>query len=168
MSTLGGLGMRARLLGLVAAWLAAFAVPEVAHAITRNVATVGCSDTAPCTGTPCCTIQFTIGVSVNSDVINVAAGTYVENVTLDKNVFLRGAQANNPACDRVDTETIIAPTSGVGLTLVTGSASATIDGFTFSGGTRGIEAADLLNRLKILRCFHRSIRPLTHRCCRRQ
>ncbi|MEO6025850.1 MAG: right-handed parallel beta-helix repeat-containing protein, partial [Candidatus Binatia bacterium] len=150
MSTLGGLGMKARLVGLVAAWLFAVAVPGVAHAATRLVNNSGtCVDVTPCTVVPCCTIQFAIGVSINNDVINVAAGTYGENVTLNKNVFLRGAQFNIPACDRVDTETIIAPTSGVGLTLVTGSASATIDGFTFSGGTRGIGAVDSLSRLKI-------------------
>jgi len=138
---------------LVAAWsvLSALA-PNVANAITRNVDnTVSCNDTAPCTSTPCCTIQFAIDTAVNSDVVQVAAGTYPENLTLGKNIILRGAQAANPACDRVDVETTVAPAAGVALTLTTGSSSATVDGFTFSGGTRGIATdAGPLNRLKIL------------------
>jgi hypothetical protein len=153
MDILGGLGSRGRSVIVVAAWsvLSALA-PNVASAITRNVDnTVSCSDTAPCTSTPCCTIQFAIDVAVNNDVVEVAAGTYPENLTLGKNIFLRGAQAGNPACDRVDVETTVAPAAGVALTLTTGSSSATVDGFTFSGGTRGIATdAGPLNRLKIL------------------
>ncbi|MCC6763186.1 MAG: right-handed parallel beta-helix repeat-containing protein [Deltaproteobacteria bacterium] len=134
-----------------AAWIASVAfAPSVAGAVTRNVDnSVACSDTAPCTGTPCCTIQFAIGVAVSSDVIVVAAGTYVENLTLGKNVILRGAQSGVPACDRLDTETVVAPAGGVGLTLTLGASSATVDGFTFQGGTRGIDVVGgPLSRLK--------------------
>ena len=117
----GGLRDRVRTVSFVAAWFATtIGVPSVAHAVTRVVdGGVGCTDVAPCTGTPCCTIQFAIDVSVANDVIEVAAGTYVENVTLGKNLFLRGAQFGVPACDRDESETIIAPASGVALTLAT-------------------------------------------------
>lgn len=152
MDILGGFGAKGRSIVVVAAWwvLGALA-PNDASAITRNVDnTVSCSDTAPCTSTPCCTIQFAIDIAVANDIVQVAAGSYPENLTLGKNIFLRGAQATNPACDRVDVETTVAPAAGVALTLTTGSSSATVDGFTFSGGTRGIATdAGPLNRLKI-------------------
>ncbi len=153
MDILGGRGARGRVVVLsVAAWLGLAAMaPDAARAITRNVDNgVACSDTAPCTSTPCCTIQFAIDIAVANDVVQVQAGTYPENLTLGKNILLRGVQAFNPACDRVDAETIVTPAAGVALTLTAGSSSATIDGFTFSGGTRGIETtAGPLDRLKI-------------------
>ncbi len=152
MHTLGGRGLGRRVGWLVAAWLAcAASAPNVARAITRSVDNNGtCSDTAPCTVTPCCTIQFALNIAGSSDVINVAAGTYVENLTLAKNVFLRGAQNGVPACDRVDAETIVAPASGAALTITTGASSATVDGLTLQGGTRGIDVVSgPLTRLKL-------------------
>ncbi len=136
----------------VAMWLASIVlVPDVAGALTRSVDNgVACSDTAPCTGTPCCTIQFAIDVAAATDVIVVAPGTYPENLTLGKNVILRGAQSGIPACDRLETETVVAPAGGVALTLTTGASSATVDGFTLQGVTRGIQTvAGPLTRLKL-------------------
>ncbi|MBI5470136.1 right-handed parallel beta-helix repeat-containing protein [Candidatus Kaiserbacteria bacterium] len=70
--------------------------------------------------------------------INVAAGTYAENITLNRSVNLKGAQNGVDARGRVASESIIAPVSGAGITLVTGSAGATVDGFTISGGAQSI------------------------------
>lgn len=89
--------------------------------------------------TACLTINAAIVKASAGDTINVAAGTYAENVVLNKDLTLSGAQAGVDARGRAATEAIITPTT-VGITLVTGSAGATIDGFTISGGTRGIES----------------------------
>ena len=107
---------------------------------TRHVATTGSDAANDCYdgGAPCATIQHAIAVACPGDTIEVASGSYVENVTLAKSVTIEGAQAGVDACDRVASESIVAPAAGVGLTLQTGSAGARIDGLTFSGGTIGI------------------------------
>ena len=101
----------------------------------------------------------TIGVSVaaaaaaapSGTVIEVLPGTYAENVVVGASLTLSGAQAGVGACGRVASESIIAPPSGVALTLVAGAAGSVIDGFTFSGGTRGIESTSgPLDGLKLL------------------
>ena len=68
-----------------------------------------------------------------------------------------GAQAGVDARGRVAgvpspvTESIIAPAAGVGLQLQTGSAGTVIDGFSFAGGTRGIDSnTGPINNLQIL------------------
>ncbi len=154
MQRLGGLGPKGgRIVRLFAAWVFAAAfVPGIAHALRNvDVNDGACDDGGSCTGPPCCSIQRAIDVANPSEVILVAAGIYIENVTLDRNVFLRGAQFAMAACDDRGNEAIIAPAGGVGLTFTSGSSSATVDGFTFSGGTRGMETTGgSLNRLKIL------------------
>ncbi|MEY4747156.1 MAG: hypothetical protein RLZZ416_205 [Candidatus Parcubacteria bacterium] len=90
--------------------------------------------------TACLTIGGAIGKASPGDTINVAAGTYAENVVLNKSLNLKGVQSGVDARGRVASEAIIAPAAGIGITLTTGSAGATIDGFTISGGTRGIES----------------------------
>jgi hypothetical protein len=97
-------------------------------------------------------IQAFINAVPAATTIVVLPGTYVENVSLNKSVTLNGAQAGVGACGRVASESIIAPTAGVGLTIVgPGAPGAVINGFTFSGGTRGIESATgSLNNLQLL------------------
>ncbi len=70
----------------------------------------------------------------------MCAGTYNENVTLGKDLTIDGAQAGVDARERTGDESTINAGAGVGLTLLTGSAGTTIDGFTFSGGTRSINS----------------------------
>ena len=87
---------------------------------------------------PCDTIQHGIDHATSgADTVQVAAGTYPENLNLAKDLTLRGAQAGMDACGRTASESIVTG-AGILLELDTGSANATIDGFTFSGGTRGI------------------------------
>lgn len=120
---------------------------------TRYVATTGSDAANDCLtpGSPCATIAYSITQANPGETIIVAAGTYPENVTVNKSLTLRGAQAGVDARGRTASESIIAPASGAALTLVTGSAGATIDGFTMSGGSRGIESGSgPLHLLQIL------------------
>src|SRR6185295_7942485 len=80
--------------------------------------------------------------------VNVAPGTYPENVVDNKWVYLLGNQHGVPACGRVvgapnpASESIITgATPGVRLLqLSTGAAKGSIDGFTFLGSNRQIES----------------------------
>jgi len=77
-------------------------------ATTRYVSTTG-TDSPDCSvsASPCQTITYAIGQSISGDTINVAAGTYDEQVVIDKNLTLQGAG---------DT-TIIKPSSAAKLTI---------------------------------------------------
>jgi hypothetical protein len=101
---------------------------------------------------PCDTIQHGIDhANSGTDTVQVAAGTYTENLNLAKDLTLRGAQAGNDACGRTASESIVTAGAGTLLELDTGSADSTIDGFTFSGGARGILSdTGPIDRLQIL------------------
>jgi hypothetical protein len=96
-------------------------------------------------------IQAAINAASPGSAINVDSGTYNENLTVNKRVILRGAQAGVNACSRSAGESIVTAASGALLTLQTGSAGTVIDGFTFSGGARGISSTSgPLDNLQIL------------------
>jgi hypothetical protein len=96
-------------------------------------------------------IQAAINASNPGDVINVDAGTYSENLTLSKRLILRGAFAGAIGCGRNEDESNITAASGTLLTLQTGSAGSIIDGFSFTGGARGINSlSGPLDNLRIL------------------
>ncbi len=77
-------------------------------------------------GTSHATIQDAIDNATANDVIDVAAGTYTENIALHTGVTLKGANANL-ACGSRGTETIIAPAAGLPLNVT--SDGVTINGF---------------------------------------
>ena len=91
-------------------------------------------------GTPFLTIQSAITAAAAGDTVKVCPGTYAEDVTLNKGITLNGAQAGIDARGRAAAESIISPTT-TGVTLAVGVAGAVVDGFTISGGARGIETA---------------------------
>ncbi len=86
------------------------------------------------------TIQAAINAAASGDTIIVAAGTYSENLTLNKSLTLQGAQAGFNACGRVGSETIVNGGGTIRLELLTGSSGSIIDGFTLTGGTNTIES----------------------------
>ncbi len=71
-------------------------------------------------------IQYGIDAAVALDIVNVKAGTYDENITVDKDVTLLGANAGI-ACDGRSTESTVAGTGGATVTVA--SDGVTIDGF---------------------------------------
>ena len=96
-------------------------------------------------------IQAAINASNPGDVINVDSGFYQENLTLSKRLILRSPFAGRSACGRNEDEANIFANSGTVLTLQTGSAGSIIDGFSFTGGSRGIESiSGPLDKLQIL------------------
>jgi hypothetical protein len=94
--TVHALRTRMTLLAAVASIL----IPATAEAATRDVdkASAACSDSA---GTPFCTIQAAINAASPGDRIEIAAGSYIETLTIDRNLTLHGAgiSAVEGACD---------------------------------------------------------------------
>lgn len=89
-------------------------------------------------GTACLTIQGAVNKASAGDTINVAAGTYNENVTIAKSLFLRGAQFGVDARGRAASESIITtPVPANPQMTVAFNGLISIDGFTFSGGPTG-------------------------------
>ena len=90
------------------------------------------------------TIQQAVEVVAMGGTIIVDAGTYQENVVLNKQVDLLGAQAGVDARGRAAAESIIetagAPGTGILIELQTGSSGSIIDGFTFGDASRGVES----------------------------
>ncbi len=95
------------------------------------------------TGLYYCTIQGAINdvLTLNGHVITVAAGTYPENVVLNKSLTLKGAQFGVDARGRVTgspnpaVESVISPASGAAIDIQ--SSNSIIDGFAMLGNTIG-------------------------------
>jgi parallel beta-helix repeat protein len=73
--------------------------------------------------------------NVSASTVNVAAGAYSGNLTVNKSVSLYGAQAGIDARNRSATESVISASSGNVIYVSTGGV--TIDGFQISGGGAG-------------------------------
>jgi Right handed beta helix region/SprB repeat/Protein of unknown function (DUF1565) len=105
---------------------------------------------------PFATINYAISVAETGDTIYVDAGTYVENISVNKKVVLRGANfGQNPGAslDRGN-ETIVIPSS-TNLNLTGGSviniaeADITVDGFTIDGNNPNINSGTLVNGVDV-------------------
>lgn len=86
------------------------------------------------------TIGAAVAAATAGDTINVAAGTYNEQVILSKaNLILRGAQAGVVACSRAGgvNESVITHANGP-LQII--ADNVTVDGFTLQGATGGLAA----------------------------
>ncbi|SHJ15308.1 Por secretion system C-terminal sorting domain-containing protein [Tangfeifania diversioriginum] len=77
-------------------------------------------------------IQYGIDAASVNDVIHVKEGTYSENITVDKDVTLLGANAG-VACDTRGAESTIAGTGGAAVSVA--SDGVTIDGFEITNPT---------------------------------
>jgi nitrous oxidase accessory protein NosD len=85
------------------------------------------------------TIQQAIDAASDGDTIIVAAGSFKENVTVDKSLTLKGAQAGVDARNRSGAETIIEPDEGAGIRILTiADRVIVIDGFTVQNTLHGI------------------------------
>ncbi|HNM34439.1 MAG TPA: right-handed parallel beta-helix repeat-containing protein [Chitinophagaceae bacterium] len=107
------------------------------------------------TGEYFCAIQSAIDFASTNDVINVASGTYTEDLYLDKKLTIRGANFGiSPSGPRMPETTLIPkssdpdPNSPTAVTMLyitaTGSGS-TIDGFTFDGNNPDSTSGVLIN-----------------------
>lgn len=85
------------------------------------------------------TIQAAINdaATTTGDIIEVAAGTYTENVTVNKSVTIKGANFGTPGCGTRVAESIVA--GGTGTAFTVSANDVTIDGFNITGVT-GIAA----------------------------
>ncbi len=90
-----------------------------------------------CTDPGYATIGAAVAAAASGDIIQVCAGTYLENVVLNKSLTLLGKQVGVDARSRADSESVVTPLIPLNgtLELQTGSANTIVDGFTFFGGT---------------------------------
>lgn len=111
--------------------------------ITRFVATTG-TNSGDCSSGNCLTISYAIAQAVNGDVIEVAAGTYAENILINKSLTLRGVFAGINATDMsrgIGESVIYRPASNLttGILITVQAADVVIDGFTLNGNQQYVQ-----------------------------
>lgn len=106
-------------------------------ALVLGLMIFGGSRTKATVGGPTCNVPTdypTIQAAVNvagCTTINVAAGTYTENVTIPRSLTLKGTRAGTDARGRSGAESII--NGGVGPNITITADGVTVDGFTLNG-----------------------------------
>jgi hypothetical protein len=104
------------------------------------------------TGAEYCSIQAAIDAATAGDVISVSAGTYDENVTVSTAVTLNGPNAGEDCSTRSAAEAIIAPSSGVPVTIT--ADGVTLDGFEITAPD-AYYAVTLSNRSDVTVAYNR-------------
>ncbi|HVW46786.1 MAG TPA: hypothetical protein VHA76_07025 [Solirubrobacterales bacterium] len=126
-------------MALAAAAIAFAPGMAAAAAATLSVVATGGADSGDCVTSPCATIKYAVGQAAAGDTIEVGPGTYAENLTVSKEVSLRGANAGIAGDGGArGAETVI--DGGAGRALVVSAPNVSLDGFTITGGAGGIYA----------------------------
>jgi hypothetical protein len=73
--------------------------PVAAIATTRYVNGATGADSGDCIGSPCLTIGYAISQSVDNNIIQIAAGTYPERITVNHNISFVGAGVDSTVLD---------------------------------------------------------------------
>lgn len=105
----------------------------------RYVSNTG-ADAGNCSVSPCFTIQYAVNQSVGGDTINVAAGTYNEQVKVTtSNLTITGAGAAattiRPATASVNSSSLFSGADVAAIVVVDGATGVTFEGLTVDGQT---------------------------------
>lgn len=91
---------------------------------------------------PFASVTRALHVTEDGAAINVATGTYNESITMSNSIELRGGYSNDFAIrDSASFTTILQGTTAAPVISINGVSGVTIDGFTITGGQKGIQSA---------------------------